>query len=123
MSATFGIHPQVIDGSGLSRADRTSTADVAALLAALEPSSLGAALRGKLAVVGRTGTLAHRLRGTDAAGRCEAKTGTLIGVSSLAGYCLSARGHLLAFAFFTDGIAIELAHLVQDRMAIALARY
>jgi hypothetical protein len=30
---------------------------------------------------------------------------------------------VLAFAFFTDGIAIELARLVQDRMVIALARY
>jgi D-alanyl-D-alanine carboxypeptidase/D-alanyl-D-alanine-endopeptidase (penicillin-binding protein 4) len=123
ISATFGIHPQVIDGSGLARGDRTSTAQVAGLLAALAPSPLGAVLRGHLARAGRSGTLAHRLRGTDAAGRCEGKTGTLIGVSSLAGYCQSARGHLLAFAFFTDGIAIELARLVQDQMVIALARY
>jgi D-alanyl-D-alanine carboxypeptidase/D-alanyl-D-alanine-endopeptidase (penicillin-binding protein 4) len=123
ISASFGIDPQVVDGSGLSRADRTSAAQVAGLLVALAPSVHGAVLRGDLAVAGHNGTLAHRMRGTGAQGRCEGKTGTLIGVSNLAGYCSSARGHLLAFAFFNDGIAIELAHLVQDRMAIALAGY
>ena len=62
-------------------------------------------LRGDLAVAGRTGTLAQRMRDTRAAGRCQGKTGTLTGVSNLAGYCQSADGHMLAFAFFTDGIA------------------
>ena len=123
ISASFGLRPRVVDGSGLSHADRTSTYQVAGLLTALASSPLGAVLRGDLAVVGHTGTLAHRMRGTVAAGRCQAKTGTLIGVSNLAGYCRSARGHLLVFAFFNDGIAIEFAHAVQDRMAIALAGY
>ena len=123
IAASFGLRPQVVDGSGLSRSDRTSTSQVARLLVALASSPLGAVLRGDLAVVGRTGTLAHRMRGTRAAGRCEAKTGTLIGASNLAGYCRSTRGHVLAFAFFDDGIAVELAHAVQDRMTIALAGY
>ena len=39
-----------------------------------------------------------------AAGRCQGKTGTLTGVSNLAGYCPAANGHMLAFAIFTDGI-------------------
>ncbi len=63
------------------------------------------------------------MRGTTASGRCQAKTGTLIGVSNLAGYCQSKSGDILAFAFFTDGIATERAHTIQDAMAIALARY
>lgn len=123
ISSTFHINPQVVDGSGLSRADETSVAQVGRLLVALAPSPLGAVLRGDLAVAGHSGTLAHRMRGTAAAGRCEGKTGTLIGVSNLVGYCHSAHGHALAFAFFNDGVELELAHLVQDRMAIALARY
>ncbi|TMM20545.1 MAG: D-alanyl-D-alanine carboxypeptidase/D-alanyl-D-alanine-endopeptidase [Actinobacteria bacterium] len=123
MAASFGLRPQVVDGSGLSRSDRTSTLQLARLLIALASRPLGAVLRGDLAVAGRTGTLAHRMRGTAAAGRCQAKTGTLIGASNLAGYCQSTRGHLLVFAFFDDGIAVELAHAVQDRMAIALAAY
>ena len=76
-----------------------------------------------MAVAGRTGTLAKRMRHTGAAGRCQGKTGTLTGVSNLAGYCQAADGHLLAFAIFTDGIATEAAHVFQDHMAITIADY
>jgi D-alanyl-D-alanine carboxypeptidase/D-alanyl-D-alanine-endopeptidase (penicillin-binding protein 4) len=63
------------------------------------------------------------MRGTLAAGRCQGKTGTLIGVSNLAGYCTAADGDILAFAFFTDGIETYRAHTIQDAMAITLTRY
>jgi serine-type D-Ala-D-Ala carboxypeptidase/endopeptidase (penicillin-binding protein 4) len=119
----LGILPHVVDGSGLSPLDATSTYEVADLLVALAPTAAGAVLRGDLAVAGRTGTLAHRMRNTGAAGRCQGKTGTLTGVSNLAGYCQAADGHLLAFAIFTDGIEIEAAHVLQDHMAITIADY
>jgi serine-type D-Ala-D-Ala carboxypeptidase/endopeptidase (penicillin-binding protein 4) len=121
ISAVLGFHPRVVDGSGLSPADRTSPYQVADLLVGLAPTPVGAVLRQHLAVAGRTGTLALRMRHTGAAGRCEGKTGTLTGVSNLVGYCQSADGHLLAFAIFTDGISIAAAHTFQDHMAIALA--
>ena len=117
----------MVDGSGLSPADRTSPYEVADLLVGLASIPLGpappvgAVLRGDLAVAGRTGTLAKRMRNTAAAGRCQGKTGTLTGVSNLVGYCQSANGHLLAFAFFNDGIATAAAHTFQDHMAITLA--
>jgi serine-type D-Ala-D-Ala carboxypeptidase/endopeptidase (penicillin-binding protein 4) len=117
-----GIHPRIVDGSGLSDSDRTTTYDVVRLLATLAPSALGGVFRGDLAIAGHTGTLAKRMRGTAAAGRCEAKTGTLTGASNLAGYCTSANGHELAFAIFTDGISESYAHRLQDHMAITLAR-
>ena len=41
--------------------------------------------------------------GTPAVGRCIAKTGTLNGVTNLAGYCKSGGGQDLAFAYFLDG--------------------
>ena len=53
---------------------------------------IGTVLRGSLAIAGRTGTLAFRMRHTGAAGRCQAKTGTLTGASNLAGYCTAADG-------------------------------
>jgi serine-type D-Ala-D-Ala carboxypeptidase/endopeptidase (penicillin-binding protein 4) len=123
IAADFGLQPQVVDGSGLSRADKTSPLQVASLLAALYPTQVGAALRSHLAVAGRSGTLEHRMRSSAAAGRCQAKTGTLIGASNLAGYCRSVSGRTLVFAFFDDGIEVELARAVQDQMAIALASY
>jgi len=50
-------------------------------------SALRDAWVNSLAVAGTSGTLARRMRGTPAARRCHAKTGTLNGVSALSGYC------------------------------------
>ncbi len=121
ISALLGIHPHVVDGSGLSEEDRTSPYQVADLLVELASTPTGTVLRDSLAVAGRTGTLELRMRDTGAAGRCEGKTGTLTGVSNLVGYCQAADGHTLAFAIFTDDIPTETAHTFQDNMAITLA--
>jgi serine-type D-Ala-D-Ala carboxypeptidase/endopeptidase (penicillin-binding protein 4) len=119
----LAIHPRVVDGSGLSEADRTSVYEVTDLLVELQPTPVGAILRGSMAVAGRTGTLEKRMRHTAAAGRCQGKTGTLTGYSNLVGYCQATGGHLLAFAFFNDGISTTLAHVIQDHMTITLANY
>lgn len=121
--AAIGVHPHVVDASGLSRADRTSPQQVVTLLAALAPTTLGTILRDDMAVVGHSGTLSERMRGTAAAGRCQGKTGTLTGVSNLVGYCRAVNGQYLAFAFFNDGIAIEAAHALQDSMTVGVAEY
>ena len=92
-------------------------------LGAVSPIGNDATSTWDAAVAGRSGTLAHRMRRSPAAGRCQGKTGTLIGVSNLVGYCSSQGGHQLAFAIFTDGISIERAHAIQDRMAAAIAAY
>jgi D-alanyl-D-alanine carboxypeptidase/D-alanyl-D-alanine-endopeptidase (penicillin-binding protein 4) len=121
ISSLLGIHPRIVDGSGLSEADRTSPYEVADLLVELYSTPIGAALRENMAVAGRTGTLEERMRKTPAAGRCIGKTGTLTGVSNLVGYCPSSNGHELAFAIFTDGIPIAAARTYQDHIAITLA--
>jgi D-alanyl-D-alanine carboxypeptidase/D-alanyl-D-alanine-endopeptidase (penicillin-binding protein 4) len=123
VASLLGIHPHVVDGSGLSEEDQTSPYQVADLLVELAPTPIGAVLRESLAVAGRTGTLELRMRGTRAAGNCQGKTGTLTGVSNLVGYCQAADGHTLAFAIFTDGIGIEAAHAFQDNIAITVADY
>jgi serine-type D-Ala-D-Ala carboxypeptidase/endopeptidase (penicillin-binding protein 4) len=119
----FGFAPHVVDGSGLSETDLTSPYEVADLLVELAPTTIGAVLRGDLAVAGSTGTLSERMRHTGAAGRCQGKTGTLTGVSNLVGYCQARNGHLLAFAWFTDGISTSYAHTIQDHMTISIADY
>jgi serine-type D-Ala-D-Ala carboxypeptidase/endopeptidase (penicillin-binding protein 4) len=123
MAQRLGIRPTVIDGSGLSHSNRTTPLAVASLLVALSGTQIGSILQADLAVAGRSGTLVRRMRGTTAAGRCEAKTGTLNGVSNLAGWCGSLSGHTLAFCFLIDGKSELLAHHLQDSMAIALTRF
>jgi len=123
IASLIGVHPRVVDGSGLSREDLTAPEQVVALLRYLNSSPLGSVVHGALAVAGHTGTLSDRMLHSAATGRCRAKTGTLTGVSNLAGYCEAANGHLVAFAFFNDEIAIETARSLQDNMAITIARY
>jgi D-alanyl-D-alanine carboxypeptidase/D-alanyl-D-alanine-endopeptidase (penicillin-binding protein 4) len=121
--ATFGVHPRIVDGSGLSRADRTTPRQVVRLLEIMHRQPVAAAFEDSLAVAGRTGTISKRMRRTAAQDACKAKTGTLIDVSALAGLCQSAGGHTLAFAMLMNRITIARAHGVQDRVAAALARY
>jgi D-alanyl-D-alanine carboxypeptidase/D-alanyl-D-alanine-endopeptidase (penicillin-binding protein 4) len=123
MAKRIGIHPTVYDGSGLSHSDRTSPLEIVALLDALSGSQIGTVLRADLAVVGHSGTLAQRMRGTTASGRCQAKSGTLNGVSNLAGWCQTVGGHTLVFSFLNDGDSELVAHELQDAMTVALARY
>lgn len=60
---------------------------------------------------------------TAAQGNCRGKTGTLHDVSNLVGYCRAKNGHTLAFAFLMNSINPDYAHPIQDRMAVALAKY
>ncbi|HEY1689297.1 MAG TPA: D-alanyl-D-alanine carboxypeptidase/D-alanyl-D-alanine-endopeptidase [Solirubrobacteraceae bacterium] len=121
--AKLGLHPQIVDGSGLDRADHTSPEQVVKLLQTLADTYDGGILREDLAVAGESGTLEERMKDSYAEGRCKAKTGTLTGVSNLAGYCEAADGHLLAFAFFDDVIPTYTAHVIQDAMAETIADY
>ena len=116
----LGMSPRIVDGSGLSRSDRTSPSDVVTLLEELQDD---AAFTGSLAVAGRSGTIAGRMRGTAAQDRCRAKTGTLRDVSALAGYCSTRFGGQVAFAFLMNYVNPWSARVLQDRMAIALANY
>ena len=93
------------------------------LLEAMHGQEVAGAFEGSLAVAGRTGTIRKRMRGTAAQDRCRAKTGTLIGVSALAGLCESAGGDTIAFAMLMNRVSVARAHGVQDRVATAIARY
>jgi D-alanyl-D-alanine carboxypeptidase/D-alanyl-D-alanine-endopeptidase (penicillin-binding protein 4) len=117
-----GVSPTVIDGSGLSRGNRTSPREVVKLLQGMSESEAAEAFDESLAVVGRNGTLYRRMRGTAAQDRCHAKTGTLHDVSTLAGYCATAGGGRVAFAFLMNRVWPGSAHVLQDRMTVALAR-
>lgn len=113
----------VADGSGLSLYDyATPLALVDALAYAQRHPALFDALYPALPVAGVDGTLARRMKGTPAYRNVHAKTGTLTGVHTLAGYVRAANGHLLAFAIMANG-AMEgkAARAWQDRICIQLA--
>jgi serine-type D-Ala-D-Ala carboxypeptidase/endopeptidase (penicillin-binding protein 4) len=99
----------MVDGSGLAAKDRLTPAGlvgVLRLIAGPNRPALHSVLAG-LPIGGWSGTLADRyLSGASrvAAGVVRAKTGTLTGVSTLAGLVHDKSGRLLAFAFLADGV-------------------
>lgn len=110
------------DGSGLSSLDRQTPAGQVALLWAGRRSAVGASFRAALPVGCVDGTLKKRLCGTAAAGRVQAKTGTLAGVRTLAGYTTTARGRVVSFAFQLSGAADGARALrAIDRAVVLLA--
>lgn len=121
--APLGVRPTIADGSGLSRANLTSPRHVVQLLRRADRETYGAAFRATLAVTGRTGTVSRRMRRGAAAGRCSVKTGTINGVSNLAGICRTRGGTDVAFAWLMNGVNPWSARRIQDRMTSALARY
>ncbi len=123
VSSTYGLHPKILDGSGLARADRTSPVQIVDLLRELSGTPVGRELVDSLPVVGRTGTVQTIAVKTPAAGHCVAKTGTLNDVTNLAGYCHSRRHHTIAFGLFIDGPANWTALVLEGRMIAAIARY
>jgi D-alanyl-D-alanine carboxypeptidase/D-alanyl-D-alanine-endopeptidase (penicillin-binding protein 4) len=119
----YDVHPTILDGSGLSRNDRTSPLEVVDLLRELWHTQVGGQLAASLPVVGKQGTVQTIGLKTPAVGRCIAKTGTLNNVTNLAGYCNSRGGHSLAFALFVDGPPNWTAFALESRMVGAIAGY
>lgn len=120
LAQSFGIHPRLEDGSGLSRNDLTSPRDVVTLLGSLASN---AAFVGSLSVAGVSGTMQAGLAGTYAQGRCRGKTGTLRDVANLVGLCTARNGHQLAFAFLMNSVDPVSGHSLEDDMAVAVAKY
>jgi serine-type D-Ala-D-Ala carboxypeptidase/endopeptidase (penicillin-binding protein 4) len=121
---TEGVH--VADGSGLARSDAVpaqTLARVLAVAASPDHPELRALLTG-LPVAGFNGTLADRFTDGTARGVVRAKTGTLTGVSTLAGSVVDADGSLLVFAVLADEVPVSgtlAARRALDAVASALA--
>jgi serine-type D-Ala-D-Ala carboxypeptidase/endopeptidase (penicillin-binding protein 4) len=117
-----GSRVRASDGSGLGRGNRASPRQVGRLLRAIADADYAEAFHASLAIAGRDGTLASRMRGTAAQDRCAAKTGTLTGVSTLSGYC-EAGARRIAFSILMNGVDATAARRAQDHMVAAIARY
>lgn len=87
--ARHGIDPAGMvfeNGSGLSRIERLSPRQLAALLEVGRKSNWSAEFAASMPIVGVDGTMRNRLKGTVTQGRARAKTGTLNNTSAIAGY-------------------------------------
>jgi D-alanyl-D-alanine carboxypeptidase/D-alanyl-D-alanine-endopeptidase (penicillin-binding protein 4) len=117
-----GIH--AVDGSGLTRGNRASPAQVVGLLQAMRGAPVGEEFIQDLALAGHEGTVADRMHGTAAYGRCRTKTGTLTAVSALSGYCFNRDGRVMVFSILMNSVSdLSLAHYEQDKIAAAVASY
>ncbi len=115
----FHLH----DGSGLSPQNRVSAADVVSFLRAMNAHPNAAVWKATLATPGDPeSTLRHRLR--DVADRVAAKTGSIRGVSTLAGYATADSGKTYAFAILLNGPGVwdGGGHAYQDRLLRALIK-
>lgn len=113
------------DGSGLSRDNRLSPDVLVDVLrwAASDDHPQLRPLLAALPVAGYTGSLADRMDHGPAAGRgrVRAKTGTLTGVSSLAGIAVDREGNLMVFALMADRVKPERSGLARTAMDDAAA--
>lgn len=123
----IGLRPddyRIADGSGLSLYNYQSAELLTMLLRyAYQNSNIYSHLHPSLPVAGVDGTLKSRMRRTPAAGNVHAKTGTVTGVSSLAGYLTAANGNVIAFAIINQGgLSSTAAKKFQDNVCTALCR-
>jgi D-alanyl-D-alanine carboxypeptidase len=121
---SIGVRVRLRDAAGLNPANRTTARQMVRFLLAMRRVRGFRAWRRALPVAGRSGTLAFRMRGTAADGRCHAKTGTLFLrtlASTLSGYCTTRSGRAVVFSMLFGGMPIQAAHVLQDRMLSRIA--
>lgn len=122
-----GLRPsdyRIADGSGLSLYNYvTAELEVMLLRYAYQNTNIYMHLLPSLPVAGEDGTLRRRMMGTFTSGNVKAKTGSVTAISSLAGYCTAANGHVLCFAIINQGIRRgSEGRAFQDRVCEALCR-
>jgi D-alanyl-D-alanine carboxypeptidase len=122
---SFGINPAqivVIDASGLSRQNKVTAHVLGQLLYKIHSDPVLSRLIESLPVGGESGTLRNRYIETapDAVGLVKAKTGTLTGTVSLAGYVQSGDRE---YAFVIIADKIRRTNSASDRARKTLDRY
>ncbi len=112
------------DGSGLSPYNHMSATAVLSVLRYIYGNSdIYGVVYPRLPLSGESGTMKHRTKGTTAYKKVRAKTGTVTGVCTLAGYATAKDGHTLAFVLMNSGAkSARKAREWQDRVCDALCR-
>lgn len=127
MRQRLGLSPEecvIVDGSGLSPYDLISPDLLLEYLRyAAADSVLFPALYAALPIAGIDGTLQHRMKKGKAYRNVRAKTGSVTGVSTLAGYVRQqSSGHRLAFVIFHQNVlSVRQARAFQDQLCEILS--
>lgn len=124
----LGLKPDdysIVDGSGVSLYNYISPELLLAYLKyAYADKTIYEELHPALPVGGVDGTLRGRMKSGAAYKNVYAKTGSVKGVSSLAGYAKAANGHDLAFVIINQNVMKGAkARAFQDRMCEILCQY
>jgi D-alanyl-D-alanine carboxypeptidase/D-alanyl-D-alanine-endopeptidase (penicillin-binding protein 4) len=90
------------DGNGLSRNNAVSARHLVDLLYIMQSSQYFKPFYESLPLAGFSGTLRKAMKGTAGQGRVRAKTGTIAGVKSFAGYIHTRSGEQLVFALLVN---------------------
>ena len=116
-----------VDGSGLTRENSASAADLVKLLLYMRKHRSGKDFAESLPANGvPKGTLRSRLTAPDLKGRLRAKTGHVGGVSTLSGYAESADGDTFVFSILVNsgaGVSTSPADRLQDQVCELLLRH
>lgn len=108
MCRQLGLEPscyRLADGSGRSLYNYVTAELLCVLLNHAATQPWFETFRSSLPLMGIDGTLRKRCHDMPAQGNVQAKTGTVTGVVSLAGYAMSSERHLLCFAIINQGVA------------------
>ncbi len=119
----IGIAPGdtlLFDGSGLSRRNLITPRAAVTLLRWAAQQPWAEVYRDSLPVAAQDGTLAERMRDSAAAGRVQAKTGTLGNVNALSGFAETKQGALLVFSLFANSHNLRRGARILDEICIAL---
>ena len=111
----------IVDGSGMSRNNRTTVQQINRLLQRMYYHRSGVEFLTSLPFSGEEGgSLEERLDKAPYRGNVFAKTGSLTGVSSLSGYAKGVSGRIYSFSILWNGGQVWRGRNAQDRIVQAL---
>ncbi|CAH0244508.1 MULTISPECIES: D-alanyl-D-alanine carboxypeptidase/D-alanyl-D-alanine-endopeptidase [Pseudomonas] len=115
-------HLVMENGSGLSRAERVSAREMAAMLQAAWRSPYAAEFISSMPIAGTDGTMRKRLKHTAMTGEAHVKTGTLNTVRAISGFSRDVNGNTWAVVAILNDKAPFGASSVLDQVLLDLYR-
>lgn len=116
----------VLDGSGLTRGTHISVRNINKVLnAAYKDFSVSSEFIASLGIAGEDGTLKRRFPNSSVQSVLRAKTGTLDGVSALAGFTPSLDKEMLSFVIILNDLKQKHGKMTSwvDQIAMAVSRF